>query len=96
MQDVAKQLARGGGAEANTTTPITVERALTDYRADLISRDADPYNAEHPRAHLTAVLRQQAGRAAHVERTEGMARRPDRQDQACDRSTGFAADVRGA
>ena len=54
-QDVAKQLARGG-TEADTTAPITVDRALVDYRRDLISRDANPYNADYPRRHLTAML----------------------------------------
>ena len=27
-----------------------------DYSRDLISRNANPYNAEHPRLHLTSVL----------------------------------------
>ena len=54
-QDTAKKLARGDG-EADTTAPVTVDRALIDYKRDLTSRGADPYNAEHPRRHLTAVL----------------------------------------
>jgi len=54
-QDLAKQLARGG-IEADTTAPITVDRALVDYKADLIARHAHPYNAEHPRRHLAALL----------------------------------------
>ena len=54
-QDTAKKLARGDG-ESDTTAPSTVDRALVDYKRDLISRGADPYNAEHPRRHLTAVL----------------------------------------
>jgi integrase len=55
-QDVAKKLARGGSGETDSTTPTTVDRALTDYRRDLLSRDARPYNADYPRVHLTAVL----------------------------------------
>jgi integrase len=55
-QDVAKKLA-GGGTDANdTTAPVTVDRALLDYQADLTSRGARAYNAVHPRAHLTALL----------------------------------------
>ena len=33
-QDVAKKLA-SGGAEADTTAPITLDRALVDYKRDL-------------------------------------------------------------
>jgi integrase len=56
-QDVAKKLAGGGTVEANdSTAPVTVDRALVDYRRDLISRNANPYNAESPRKHLTATL----------------------------------------
>ena len=54
-QDVAKKLARGGG-EADTVAPITVDKALADYRRDLTSRGASPYNADWPRRHLTALL----------------------------------------
>ena len=54
-QDTAKQLARGG-KEVETTAPITVDRALVDYKRDLISRVARPYNADRPRVHLTALL----------------------------------------
>ncbi|MCA1415295.1 site-specific integrase [Bradyrhizobium sp. NBAIM20] len=55
VQDVAKKLALGedGGAD---TAPVTVEAALTAYRRDLIARNANPYNAEWPRVHLTASL----------------------------------------
>ena len=54
-QDAAKKLARGekGGADS---APITVDGALKDYRRDLEARSANPYNAEHPRLHLTSVL----------------------------------------
>ena len=54
-QDVAKGLTRGEhGSDDNA--PITVCGALTDYRADLEARRANPYNAEWPRVHLTSVL----------------------------------------
>src|SRR6266436_2415546 len=54
-QDVAKQLARGEDGSTGTT-PITVDSALRDYRRDLISRNANPYNADWPRLHLSSVL----------------------------------------
>jgi integrase len=54
-QDAAKKLARGEDGSA-ATAPITVDGALKDYRRDLISRNANPYNAEHPRLHLTSLL----------------------------------------
>jgi integrase len=54
-QDQAKKLARGTDDPAGTA-PLTVDGALKDYRRDLISRNANPYNAEHPRLHLTSVL----------------------------------------
>jgi integrase len=54
-QDQAKKLARGGDGDAGSA-PITVDGALTAYKTDLISRNANPYNAEHPRVHLTSVL----------------------------------------
>jgi integrase len=55
-QDRAKQLARGGSAEADTTAPITVDRALDDYKRDLIARGASAYNADYPRRQLTPNL----------------------------------------
>src|SRR5258705_863669 len=54
-QDVAKKLARGGDGSADTA-PITVEGALNDYKRDLEARNANPYNADWPRLHLTSVL----------------------------------------
>jgi integrase len=54
-QDVAKRLARGGDGPADSA-PITVDAALKDYGRDLEARNADTYNAEHPRVHLTAAL----------------------------------------
>src|SRR6476646_8333647 len=54
-QDAAKKLARGETGSADNA-PITVDGALKDYRRDLISRNANPYNADWPRLHLTSVL----------------------------------------
>ena len=54
-QDVAKKLARGEDGSADTA-PITVDGALKDYRRDLEARNANPYNADWPRLHLTSVL----------------------------------------
>ena len=51
----AKKLARGENGSADNA-PITVDGALTAYKADLTSRNANPYNAERPRVHLTSVL----------------------------------------
>jgi integrase len=54
-QDAAKKLARGddGGTD---NAPITIDGALKDYKRDLEARNANPYNAESPRVHLTKVL----------------------------------------
>src|SRR6478609_157247 len=54
-QDQAKKLARGDDADQGSA-PITVDGALTAYRRDLEARDANPYNAEWPRLHLTSAL----------------------------------------
>jgi integrase len=54
-QDAAKKLARGEDGSAGNA-PITVDGALKDYRRDLEARNANPYNAESPRVHLTGVL----------------------------------------
>jgi integrase len=54
-QDQAKKLARGEDGSADSA-PITVDGALKDYKRDLEARSANPYNAEHPRLHLTSVL----------------------------------------
>jgi integrase len=54
-QDHAKKLARGTDDTAGTA-PISVDSALDDYRRDLEARNANPYNAEWPRLHLTKVL----------------------------------------
>jgi integrase len=48
--DAARKAARGGGEEGGR--PITVDEAITRYRADLIARGAVPYNADGVRAHL--------------------------------------------
>jgi len=54
-QDQAKKLARGEDGSADAA-PITLDGALKDYRRDLEARNANPYNADHPRVHLTSVL----------------------------------------
>jgi integrase len=54
-QDAAKKLARSDDGSADNA-PITVDGALKDYRRDLEARGANPYNAEHPRLHLTPAL----------------------------------------
>src|SRR5215813_4558691 len=54
-QDAAKKLARGEDGSADTA-PMTVDVALKDYRRDLEARNANPYNAESPRVHLSKVL----------------------------------------
>ena len=50
-QDTAKQLARGGKG-VGAAAPVTVDHALIDYKADLMSRGARGYNADRPRVHL--------------------------------------------
>jgi integrase len=54
-QDAAKKLARGENGSADSA-PIAVDGVLKDYRRDLEARNANPYNAESPRVHLTPVL----------------------------------------
>ena len=54
-QDQAKKLARGDNGSADSTL-ITVDSALKEYKCDLEARNANPYNAEHPRVHLTSML----------------------------------------
>ena len=54
-QDAAKKLARGGDGSAGCA-PTTVDGALIAYKTDLTSRNANPYNAEWPRVHLTSAL----------------------------------------
>jgi integrase len=56
-QDQAKKLARGADDGSTGTAPLTVEGALTDYRTDLITGAANPYNADWPLLHLTSVLK---------------------------------------
>ena len=50
-----RSLTRGEDGSADSA-PITVCGALTAYRGDLESRNANPYNAEWPRVHLTSAL----------------------------------------
>ena len=54
-QDAAKKLARGEDGSADNA-PITLDGALADYKRDLEAREANPYNAQHPRIHLTSAL----------------------------------------
>ncbi len=54
-QDTAKDLTRGEDGSVDSA-PITVDGALTVYKTDLISRNANAYNADWPRLHLTALL----------------------------------------
>lgn len=53
--DKARQLARGGNADAGR--PVTVEEALADYAADLAVRGGRSGNASRPRYHLPPALR---------------------------------------
>ena len=54
-QDTAKDLTRGADGSVDSA-PITVDGALTVYKTDLISRNANAYNADWPRLHLTCPL----------------------------------------
>jgi integrase len=53
-QDAAKRLARG--EDGSDAAPRSIEGALDDYKRDLESRGANPYNAEWPRLHLNKAL----------------------------------------
>ena len=55
-QKPIKQLARGEDGSAGPA-PATVEGALVDYRADLITGSSNPYNADWPLLHLTDALK---------------------------------------
>jgi integrase len=54
-QDAAKKLARGESGTADSA-PITLDDALKDYRRDLEARNANTYNSDWPRLHLSSVL----------------------------------------
>jgi integrase len=55
--DAARALARRQPGEAiDESRPLTVSEALTLYERDLRARGGSPYNAEHPRIHLPAVI----------------------------------------
>jgi integrase len=54
-QDAAKKLARGDDGSCDNAL-VTVDGALAAYKADLIARAANAYNAEWPRVHLTNAL----------------------------------------
>ncbi len=92
-QDQAKKLARGddGGADG---APITVDGALKAYRRDLEAREANPYNADWPRLHLTSVLLSKPVALLTSHRTEEMARRPARHDGAVHDQSALSLPVR--
>jgi hypothetical protein len=54
-QAAAKKLASGD--DGNSNAPITVEAALADYRTDLITGMANPYNSDWVSLHITNVLK---------------------------------------
>ena len=55
--DLARSLARRQPGDAvDESRPLTVAEALTLYEKDLVARGGNPYNAEHPRIHLPAVI----------------------------------------
>src|SRR5712691_4055104 len=55
--EAARALARRQPGEAiDESRPLTVSEALTLYERDLLARGSSPYNAEHPRMHLPAVI----------------------------------------
>jgi integrase len=54
-QDQAKKLARGDDVGTDSAL-VTVDGALKAYKLDLEARDANPYNADWPRLHLTCGL----------------------------------------
>jgi integrase len=55
--DAARALARRQPGEAiDESRPLTVSEALTLYERDLLTRGGSPYNAEHPRIHLSAAI----------------------------------------
>src|ERR1044072_7207912 len=54
-QDKAKKLARGDDNGADNA-PVSLDGALKAYRSDLEAREANPYNADWPRLHLTGAL----------------------------------------
>ena len=55
--DVARSLARRQpGDPVDESRPLTVSEAFTLYEKDLVARGGNPYNAEHPRTHLPAVI----------------------------------------
>ena len=78
-QDQAKKLARGedGGADS---APITVDGALTAYKADLDARECQSLQRRlaAPASHQRAAV--EAGGIARGHRAEEMARRSTRHD----------------
>jgi integrase len=55
-QDRARQLARGGEAQASSDAPITVAEALDHYETALSARGGDPENVSRIRYHMPAHL----------------------------------------
>ena len=93
---ISRRSWRGVTARATSTAPITLDKALIDYRADLRLARCERLQrrATAPPPDRTAAL--QAGRAAHLARTEGMARRPARRAQARLDQPAVQLDLRGA
>ena len=94
-QDTAKKLARGGG-EADTTAPITVDRALADYRRDLISRGADRLQRRLPAPPSDRRVAVQAGALLTSRELKAWRDGLLGKIRARDRSTGSAMRSRGA
>ena len=94
-QDQAKKLARGDDGSADSA-PITVDGALKAYKSDLTAREANPYNAEWPRVHLTSVLLSKPVALLDGHRTEEMARRSARHDGAVHDQSALSLPVRRA
>ena len=93
-QDIAKQLARGGTEADNA--PITVDRALVDYRRDLELAQCEPVQRRSPAPASDRALLAKPVQLLDVERTEGMARQPARQDRAGDHQPTLPQPLRGA
>jgi hypothetical protein len=55
-QRKAREVARGGNGEADSSAIVTVAGAIDAYELDLKARNANPYNATYARRHLSAVL----------------------------------------
>ena len=87
-QDTAKDLTRGADGSVDSA-PITVDGALTVYKTDLISRNANAYNADWPRVHLTSAAAVEAPGVAGSHRVEEMARQPAGHDGPVDHQPAY-------